>query len=61
MLASDAGTTPSTTSDGGRDVNGPCKDLNLLCFDFVDMFINAECLTCNGGKGCQGCAIPFAY
>jgi hypothetical protein len=58
---SDAGTTPSTTSDGGRDVNGPCKDLNLLCFDFVDMFINAECTTCNGGKGCQGCAIPYAY
>jgi len=62
--ASDAGSSPSTTSDGGaggRDVNGPCKDLNLICFDFVDMFINAECTTCNGGKGCQGCAIPFAY
>jgi hypothetical protein len=64
--ASDAGTTtPSTDSGvkpGGRDPNGPCKDLNLICFDFIDMFLfNAECSTCNGGKGCQGCAIPYAY
>ena len=64
--AKDAATTTehdaaATTPDGGRDVNGPCKDLYLLCFDFIDMWINAECQTCNSGQGCQGCAIPFAY
>lgn len=59
--ATDAGSTPSPSSDGGRDVRGPCKDLNLICFDFIDMWINAECQTCNNGKGCQGCNIPFAY
>jgi hypothetical protein len=66
---SDAGTTPTPSSDGGtaapgtRDVNGPCKDLELFCFDPFDMFIfnPSDCVTCNGGKGCQGCAIPFAY
>jgi hypothetical protein len=57
---SDAG-APKPSTDGGRDVNGPCKDLGLICFDFIDMWINAECQTCNGGKGCQGCNIPFAY
>jgi hypothetical protein len=58
----DAGTPPNADGGaGGRDVNGPCKDLNLICFDFIDMYINAECFTCNGGKGCAGCAIPFAY
>lgn len=60
--SSDAGPAPTPDAGtGARNVNGPCKDLNLLCFDFVDMWINAECATCNSGKGCQGCAIPFAY
>jgi hypothetical protein len=57
----EAGAPNPNKPDGGRDVNGPCKDLNLLCFDFIDMWINAECQTCNAGKGCQGCSIPFAY
>jgi hypothetical protein len=51
--------------DGGEeeapDPNGPCADLYLICFDIFDMWINPECATCNGGMGCQGCAIPFAY
>jgi hypothetical protein len=56
----DAG--PAKSADAGpRDVNGPCKDLNLICFDIFDMWINAECQTCNSGKGCQGCSIPFAF
>jgi len=64
--ASDAGTTPKpdggTTTPGARDPNGPCKDLNLLCFDGFDMFIinPSDCFTCNGGKGCQACILPFA-
>ena len=37
-------------------MNGPCKDLNLFCFDPFDMFIfNPECTTCNNGMGCQAC------
>ena len=37
-------------------MKGPCKDLNLFCFDPFDMFIlNPECFTCNGGQGCQAC------
>lgn len=45
-----------TQSSGARDVNGPCKDLDLFCFDPFDMFIfNPECFTCNGGMGCQSC------
>jgi hypothetical protein len=59
--ANDAGAPSNNKPDGGRDVHGPCKDLNLICFDFIDMWINAECQTCNAGKGCQGCSIPFAY
>ena len=40
----------------GRDPAGPCKDLDLFCFDIFDMFIfNPECFTCNGGMGCQSC------
>jgi hypothetical protein len=63
----DAGSTPPRTDAGGTtgaagDKSGPCKDLNLFCFDAIDMFLfNADCFTCNGGKGCQGCAIPYAY
>lgn len=59
----DAGGSTSTPSTGPRDVNGPCKDLELLCFDVFDMFIinPDDCVTCNGGKGCEGCAIPYAY
>ena len=47
----DAGTPPA------GDPNGPCSALNLICFDAIDMFIHPECLTCNNGKGCQGCFI----
>ena len=43
-------------SSGTRDVNGPCKDLDLFCFDPFDMFIfNPDCFTCNNGMGCQSC------
>ena len=60
--APDAGTSTGAPATGTRDPNGPCKDLMLFCFDPIDMFLfNAECFTCNGGKGCEGCAIPFAY
>jgi hypothetical protein len=47
---------------GGADPAGPCKDLNLFCFDIFDMWIfNPDaCAKCNGGKGCQTCIIPFA-
>lgn len=61
LFPSSDASAPKPSTDGGRDVTGPCKDLGLICFDFIDMWINAECQTCNGGKGCQGCAIPFAY
>lgn len=41
---------------GARDPNGPCRDLELFCFDPFDMFIfNPECFTCNQGMGCQAC------
>jgi hypothetical protein len=41
---------------GVRDPNGPCRDLELFCFDPFDMFIfNPECFTCNNGMGCQAC------
>ena len=56
----DNGTVGSAAA-GSRDPNGPCADLELVCFDFIDMWANPECATCNGGQGCQGCAIPFAY
>ena len=40
----------------GADPNGPCKDLQLFCFDPFDMFIfNPECFTCNNGMGCMTC------
>lgn len=40
----------------GADPNGPCKDLNLFCFDPFDMFIfNPQCFTCNNGQGCKAC------
>jgi hypothetical protein len=57
--APDAGTAPA----GPRNVKGPCKDLQLFCFDPFDMFIinPSDCFTCNDGKGCQGCAFPYAY
>jgi hypothetical protein len=62
---SDAGSGTKTDAAVGApgDKSGPCKDLQLLCFDPIDMFIfnPSDCFTCNGGKGCQGCAIPFAY
>ena len=47
---------------GGADPTGPCKDLNLFCFDIFDMWIfNPDaCKKCNAGKGCQTCVIPFA-
>ncbi|HEX5660820.1 MAG TPA: hypothetical protein VFX59_26685 [Polyangiales bacterium] len=63
----DAGSTAKPDAGGSAgapgDKSGPCKDLQLLCFDPFDMFIfnPSDCLTCNGGKGCQGCAFPFAY
>ncbi|MET0287722.1 MAG: hypothetical protein ABW352_24755 [Polyangiales bacterium] len=65
----DAGSTPPKTDAGSGGMgapgakDGPCKDLMLFCFDPFDMFIfNPElCFSCNGGKGCQGCAIPYAY
>jgi hypothetical protein len=61
----DAGSGTKTDAAVGApgDKSGPCKDLQLLCFDPIDMFIfnPSDCFTCNGGKGCQGCAIPFAY
>jgi hypothetical protein len=61
--AADGGTSTGAPATGARDVNGPCKDLQLLCFDIFDMWIinPSDCGTCNAGKGCQGCAIPFAY
>ena len=51
-----------TSGAGGADPTGPCKDLNLFCFDIFDMWIfNPDaCAKCNGGKGCQTCVIPFA-
>lgn len=53
LPAPDPGTDPS---GGTRDVNGPCKDLMLFCFDPFDMFtFNPECFTCNSGMGCQDC------
>ncbi|MDB4975994.1 MAG: hypothetical protein JWN48_4335 [Myxococcaceae bacterium] len=57
----DAGATTTPAKTGAKD--GPCKDLMLLCFDAVDMFIinPSDCMTCNGGKGCQGCALPYAF
>jgi hypothetical protein len=63
----DAGSTPpksdSGSSSGATDKSAPCKDLQLLCFDIFDMWLinPQDCATCNGGKGCQGCAIPYAY
>lgn len=50
-----------STAPGDPDPNGPCEDLNLICFDIFDMWANPECQTCNHGQGCQGCAIPFAF
>ena len=60
---SDAGSSTSSSGSGTRDVNGPCKDLDLVCFDIFDMWIinPDDCATCNSGMGCEGCAIPFAY
>jgi hypothetical protein len=63
-----AGNTPATGGAGSStdpgvpsgtpDPNGPCKDLNLFCFDPFDMFIlNPECFTCNNGMGCQACEL----
>jgi hypothetical protein len=53
--AGSAGTDDSS-GNGTRDPNGPCKDLDLFCFDPIDMFIfNPECATCNNGMGCQDC------
>ena len=59
-VASTGGVNTSGGATGGssstRDPNGPCKDLNLFCFDPFDMFIfNPDCFTCNNGKGCQAC------
>jgi hypothetical protein len=47
---------------GGADPSAPCKDLMLPCFDIFDMWIlNPQlCKTCNAGKGCQTCVIPYA-
>ena len=61
---SPSGSIDAGTSTGGaKDKSAPCKDLQLLCFDIFDMWIinPQDCMTCNGGKGCQGCAIPFAF
>ena len=53
---SDVADDPTAPSSGTRDVNGPCRDLQLFCFDPFDMFIlNPECFTCNSGMGCQDC------
>ena len=52
----DSSTTPPTTDANDRDPNGPCRDLELFCFDIFDMFIfNPECFTCNNGMGCASC------
>jgi hypothetical protein len=49
------GGAPAPTG-GTRDPNGPCKDLQLFCFDPFDMFtLNPECFTCNNGQGCMDC------
>jgi hypothetical protein len=58
----DAGTAPTGMGKPGAK-DGPCKDLMLFCFDPIDMFLfnPSDCLTCNGGKGCQGCALPYAF
>jgi hypothetical protein len=61
---SDAGGSKTDAAVGAPgDKSGPCKDLQLLCFDPIDMFLfnPSDCFTCNGGEGCKGCAIPFAY
>jgi hypothetical protein len=56
VAGADATTDPGTT--GARDPNGPCKDLELFCFDPFDMFIfNPECFTCNSGMGCVACEL----
>ncbi|HET6338080.1 MAG TPA: hypothetical protein VFG30_32885, partial [Polyangiales bacterium] len=40
----------------GGGATGPCKDLQLFCFDIFDMFIfNPDCFTCNNGDGCMDC------
>lgn len=57
----DDGGTKTGSGTAERDVNGPCKDLQLICFDIFDMWANEECATCNSGMGCQGCDLPFAY
>jgi hypothetical protein len=55
VAGADGTTDPGT---GTRDPNGPCKDLELFCFDPFDMFIfNPECFTCNNGMGCVACEL----
>jgi hypothetical protein len=54
--ATPGGGAPSGSTNGARDPNGPCKALNLFCFDPFDMFtLNPECFTCNNGMGCMDC------
>jgi hypothetical protein len=53
-----SGSDAGGPGNGVPDPNGPCRDLDLVCFDAIDMFIlNPECSTCNAGMGCQACEL----